>query len=131
MAPESLAVAETAFQHFAQGLQTGDWQPFLQGLTDDFRFYFPAGPFQGENVGKDRATAFFSQVSQIFPGGLTVEILQVTTGENTVVFEVRSHGTLQGHPYENQAAISLEVRGSQICGYREYLGVIYRFGEPT
>ncbi len=31
-----------------------------------------------------------------------------------------------GHPYENQGAISLDIRGDKVCGYREYLGVLYQ-----
>jgi hypothetical protein len=29
---------------------------------------------------------------------------------------------------QNQAAIAFDVRGNQICGYREYLGVVFQLG---
>lgn len=47
----------------------------------------------------------------------------------TVLFEVRSQGEMLGHPYENQAAISFDVAGDKICGYREYLGVVFKLGD--
>ena len=122
-------VAETAFHAFAQGLATGAWEPFLALLRDDFQFWFPAGPFKGWHQGRDTARAFLTQVSLKFPEGLHLDCQQVTSNATTVVFEVRSHGTVQGQPYENQAAISFDIQGDQVSTYREYLGVIFRFGE--
>ncbi|WP_242041841.1 nuclear transport factor 2 family protein [Alkalinema sp. FACHB-956] len=131
--PTPIAVAEMAFQQFSQGLATGEWQGFLAMLTEDFTFWFPIGAFQGENVGKARAAEFFQLVSQVFSPGLTLTIERMTYRTTpdgaTVVFEVRSTGSMLGHPYSNQAAISFDVRGQQICGYREYLGVLYQL--PT
>lgn len=124
--PEPLRIAEVAFGEFAIGLATGDWTAFVDRLSEDFRFWFPAGPFKGWNQGRDRAIAFFSSVSQVFPEGLTLTLSQITHNETTVVFEVQSRGKMLGHDYENQAAIAFEVRDSKIVCYREYLGVIYQ-----
>jgi ketosteroid isomerase-like protein len=125
---ETLAIAQTAFQDFAQGLTDGDWSPFLAHVSEDFTFWFPAGPFKGLNTGKDRAREFFDMVSRVFPEGLSLTVERVLTGGNTVLFEVRSQGLMMGHPYENQAALSFDIRGDQVCGYREYLGVIFQLG---
>jgi ketosteroid isomerase-like protein len=43
-------------------------------------------------------------------------------GANTFVYEFRDEGTLRGEPYRNRVAISLDVCGGKICGYREYFG---------
>jgi ketosteroid isomerase-like protein len=123
---EILPVAEAGFAAFAHGLATGKWSDFLNLLSDDFTFWFPAGPFQGWNRGKDQAAKFLSAASQVFAGGLTVEVVRITQGGNTVVFEVKSQGQMLGHPYQNQAAIAFEVQGEQIIAYREYLGVIFQ-----
>ncbi|MEA5464040.1 nuclear transport factor 2 family protein [Leptothoe sp. PORK10 BA2] len=125
---ETLHVAQAAFQDFSHGLATGDWSRFLAYLSDDFTFWFPAGPFKGLNSGKARAEAFFATVSKIFPEGLTLTLERTFNSGNTVLFEVRSEGLMLGHPYENQAAISFDVAGDKICGYREYLGVIFQIG---
>lgn len=124
-----MAIAQTAFQDFSQGLASGEWSPFLARLTEDFTFWFPAGPFKGQNTGKDRARDFFMMVSKIFPEGLSLTVERVMSQGNTVLFEVRSQGTMLGHPYENQAAISFDIQGEKVCGYREYLGVIFQLGD--
>lgn len=118
----TLAVAQQAFAHFEQGLATGDWQAFFDMLTDDFSFWFPLGQFKGLNVGKARAIEFFSYVSDVYSEGLTLTLDRVTSNETTVVFEFRDEGLMWGKPYKNRVAVSFDVRGDQICGYREYLG---------
>ncbi|MBT9312806.1 nuclear transport factor 2 family protein [Leptothoe kymatousa] len=126
--PETLQVAQGAFQDFSHGLSTGDWAGFLTWLSDDFTFWFPAGPFKGHNEGKEKATAFFAMVSKVFPEGLLLTLKRTLSEGNTVLFEVHSQGKMLGHPYENQAAISFDVAGDKICAYREYLGVIFQIG---
>lgn len=118
----ALAVANQAFTHFEHGLATGDWQAFLEMLTDDFSFWFPIGQFHGLNVGKDRATEFFNYVSEVYSEGLTLTLDRVTSNETTVVFEFRDQGLMWGKLYKNRVAVSFDVRGDKICGYREYLG---------
>lgn len=119
---QTLQVGQQAFRHFQQGLATGDWQAFLGMLTDDFSFWFPIGKYHGLNVGKDRATEFFQYVNEVFKPGLRLTLDRVTSNETTVVFEFRDEGSMWGNPYKNRIAVSFDVRGEQICGYREYLG---------
>ena len=124
---ETLNTAQQAFEHFTQGLATGSWTSFLEMLTDDFTFSFPVEPFNGKNVGKEKAAKFFQYVSKkVFTEGLFLEVERITSNKNTVVFEVKSSGLVLGKSYQNQAAISLDVRGDRICGYREYLSIIYQ-----
>jgi ketosteroid isomerase-like protein len=120
----TLAVGTRGFEHFKTGLATGKWQPFLDMLTDDFTFYFPQGKYLGQHVGKDKAVEFFQYVSQAFgAGGMHVtEILRVTASETTVVFEFRDEGKIFGNAYKNRVAVSWDIRGDKIAGYREYFG---------
>lgn len=127
--PETLQIAKDAFQDFAAGLADGDWAPFVSRLSDDFTFWFPAGPFQGLNHGQERAMEFFTSVSRVFPVGLTLTVQQITSNSTTVVFEVRSHGAMLGHPYQNQAAIAFDIKDGKVCAYREYLGIIFQLGQ--
>ncbi|MEM8828787.1 MAG: nuclear transport factor 2 family protein [Cyanobacteria bacterium P01_G01_bin.19] len=123
----NIAIAKIAFNYFSQGLASGEWADFIAMLTEDFNFSFPVAPFQGNNIGKDKAKKFFNYVSQqVFATGLNLTVERITSNENTVVFEVRSQGLMFGKPYNNQAAISFDVKGDRICGYREYLSVIYQ-----
>jgi ketosteroid isomerase-like protein len=118
----TLKVGHQAFEHFTHGLATGEWDLFLEMLTDDFTFWFPVGSFHGLNVGKERAREFFQYVDGVF-GGITITSLErVTSSETTVVFEFRDEGHMRGEPYKNRIAVSFDIDGDKICGYREYLG---------
>lgn len=122
MKQDVIDVAQRAFQDFTHGLATGEWDSFLDRLTDDFTFWFPIGPFHGLNVGKERARDFFEYVNQVFDGLEIESIERVTSNDTTVVFEFRDQGKLRGEPYKNRIAVSFDIRGDKICGYREYLG---------
>jgi len=118
-------VAEEAFADFRIGLATGEWTPFLDRLSDDFTFHFPMGRYQGLNKGKDKAAEFFAYVSQVYADGLFIDEVSGVTAEGTrVVFEFSDHGVMFGQPYANKVAISLDVCGERICGYREYFGLV-------
>jgi ketosteroid isomerase-like protein len=120
---KTLKVAQQAFEHFTHGLATGDWEPFLDMLTEDFTFWFPMGKFHGLNHGKDRAREFFQYVYESFSSGLNLTSLdRVTSNETTVVFEFRDEGLLFNQPYKNRVAVSFDIRGDKVCGYREYFG---------
>ncbi len=119
----TLKVAHQAFEYFTHGLETGEWNQFLDMLTDDFTFWFPMGKFHGLNTGKERAKEFFQYVWESFNPGLKLTSLdRVTSNETTVVFEFRDEGLLFAQPYKNRVAVSFDVRGNKICGYREYFG---------
>ncbi|MBX7219294.1 MAG: nuclear transport factor 2 family protein [Blastocatellia bacterium] len=122
--PQPREVAQQAFDHFKQGLATGTWNSFFAMLTDDFTFWFPIGKYQGLNIGKERAIEFFTYVSQtVYPKGLFAQLDRVTGSGSTVIFEFRDEGLLFGtEPYQNRVAVAFEVRGEQICAYREYFG---------
>lgn len=126
MQQEILDAGDRAFGLFSEGLATGNWQPFLDILTEDFTFWFPVGQFQGQNCGKEKAAEFFAYVSAAFPKGLKVSLERVTGNDRTIVFEFRSEGMLRGMPYQNQVAVSFDFRGDKICAYREYLAVVFQ-----
>jgi ketosteroid isomerase-like protein len=119
----TLKVAHQAFENLHHGLATGEWNPMLDMLTEDFTFWFPVGPYHGLNVGKERAKAFFNYVSEVFGTTIRMTSLErVTSNETTVVFEFRDQGIMRSEPYKNRIAVSFDVRGDKICGYREYFG---------
>jgi ketosteroid isomerase-like protein len=121
-----ITTAELGFKHWSHGLATGEWENFFSMLTDDFTFWFPVGSFQGANIGKSKAEVFFKYVTEkVFPQGLTITLERMSYHEATVVFEGKSQGLMFDKPYQNQAAISFDIRGHKICGYREYLSVVY------
>ncbi len=119
----TLKVAHQAFANLQNGLATGEWNPMLDLLTEDFAFWFPVGPYHGLNVGKEQAKAFFLYVSEVFGQTIRLTSLErMTSNETTVVFEFRDEGMMRSEPYKNRIAVSFDVRGDKICGYREYFG---------
>ena len=119
----ALAVGAQGFAAFQRGLGQGEWEDFLSMLTDDFSFYFPQGKSQGFHQGKDRAKEFFAYVSLAFPTGIKItEILCVTASADTIVYEFKDEGVLRDAPYKNRVAVSWNIRGDKISGYREYFG---------
>lgn len=121
------SIAEEAFEDFEHGLATGEWVDFLDRLSDDVAWSFPAAPFRGEHKGKASIAKLFAHVAKLFPGGLEVEVERVTAEDGRVVFEFKDSGKKDGKPYANRIALALDVCGEQICGYREYFGLV---GEP-
>jgi ketosteroid isomerase-like protein len=92
-------------------------------LTDDLTFWFPTGKFHGLNQGKARAKEFFEYVSEAFQSRIKLTSLDsITSNEKTVIFEFRDEGLLLGKPYNNRVAVAFDIRGNQICAYREYFG---------
>jgi ketosteroid isomerase-like protein len=123
---DPLSIAKLGFKHFSHGLATGVWDDFFSMLTDDFTFSFPVGSFQGINIGKSQAELFFKYATEkVFPDGLAITIDRISQSETTVVFEGKSEGKMFGKPYQNQVAISFDIRETKICGYREYLSIAY------
>ncbi len=93
-------------------------------LTDDYVFYMPLGEFRGRNIGRDRAAQCYAAIAQAKPRLVFLEPSLILTHNNTVVLEWEDEGTLMDMPYRNRVVGIFEVRGEQICGYREYLGSI-------
>lgn len=120
--PDTMEVANRAFGYFTHGLATGEWNQFVDMLTEDFTFWFPVGKYHGLNVGKERSLEFFNYVTETFSPGLSFTLDRVTSNETTVVFEFRDEGLMWGQPYKNRVAVSFDVRGDKISAYREYFG---------
>ena len=74
----TLLIAQAAFEKLTYGLATGEWEQFLDMLTDDFTFWFPLGEFHGLNQGKDRAREFFQYVSEAYSEGLSITSLDLS-----------------------------------------------------
>jgi ketosteroid isomerase-like protein len=119
----TLKVGRQAFEQLIDSLGTGDWKLFLDMLTDDFSFWFPIGQYHGLHVGKETAKEFFEYVTEVFGNSIKLNSIErVTSNETTIVFEFRDEGMMWGQQYKNRIAVSFDVRGDKICGYREYLG---------
>lgn len=120
------ALAERAFGHFRDGLATGQWEPWLAMLHEDFSFFFPTGKYHGLHVGKAKAREFFAYVRSVYPDGLKVTLDATTIEGSRAIFEFRSEGTLvlptERRAYKNRVAVAMEFRDGLVVAYREYFG---------
>jgi ketosteroid isomerase-like protein len=119
----TLETAERALRLLAPGYETGNFGPYLEMLTDDFTFWTPTGAFRGKNVGKEAAARNYRFIAEAPNTKIHLSTpYSVTSGDSTVIFELEDGGTLLRHPFQNRVVFAMDVRGDQICGFREYVG---------
>ncbi len=120
-------IAQQAFDYLAQGWATGDFQPYIDMLSDQVRFWVP--------VGKQRSTSFGYESKEQMSARLwrhkeTGDRLilsppdHVTSNDTTVTFEFESQGTIANQPFKGRNAISFDIKDGKISGVREYFGDI-------
>ena len=121
-----MATARRAWDGFVIGRATGDWAVFLDTLSEDVTFFVSlAGPFQGENHGKERAEEFAHHPSTQEAGRLRFqEPIRVLREGDTVVFEAWDEGTIAGEPITNRVALSFDIDDAKVITVREYVGVM-------
>lgn len=120
----TLDVAQRGFAAFQRGWATGEFAPYIAMLTDDFLFWFPAGPHRGKYAGREGREHMVAKCREHAASGdrLTYTPYRVTSNDTTVMFEFDSSGTIGGKHYLGRNAISLDVSGDRISGFREYFG---------
>ncbi len=125
MSELTLNIAQQAFTAFAQGWATGDFQPFLGMLTDEFSFWYPYGTYRGKFTGQAGKAQIIAKCHEHTQAGDRLTFSpphHVTRSETTVMFEFECEGVIDKAPYCGQIAIALDVKDEQISGFREYFG---------
>jgi ketosteroid isomerase-like protein len=122
----TLDVAQRGFAAFQHGWETGDFAPYIALLADDFTFWFPAAKHRGKYAGREGREHMVAKCHEHTEAGdrLTFSLNCITSNDTTVMFEFDSKGTISGKPYQGRNAISLDVSGDRISGFREYFGDI-------
>jgi ketosteroid isomerase-like protein len=118
-------IAHQAFAAFSQGWLTGDFQPFLAMLTDEFNFSYPYGKYRGQFSGTDGKAQIMAQCRGHSEAGDYLKFQpphHITSSETTVMFEFECEGVIEGEAYHGRIAIALDVSGDRISGFREYFG---------
>ena len=128
--------AELAYQRFRAGWATGNWEPFIEMLTDDFIFQFPAGPFKGRHQppeGKRLMTEWARSYAKTGDRIIIQPNIKLFT-DDWGIFCENSSGVEGGLPYKGTEAIFIRVRGDKVIEYREFIGDItdwVRLAEKT
>lgn len=125
MSQTTLETAWTAFRRFETGWKTGDFQPYLAMLTDEFTFWFPVGKHKGRFAGREGKAQMIAKCHDHAQAGERLTFAAphlVTSNDKTVVFQVHVEGTAGGEAVKGCIAISIDVSGEKISGFREYFG---------
>ncbi|NJO81057.1 MAG: nuclear transport factor 2 family protein [Cyanobacteria bacterium RM1_2_2] len=119
-------VLEAAYQKFLNGWATGDWQPFLDELSEDLIFQYPAGTFRGRHLAPDGKPAMVAWANGHKEAGDRIQITPSLSifQDDWGIFAANSTGTYNGEPYDGNEAYFLRAQGDQIVEYREYIGDI-------
>lgn len=127
MSNPTINIAQKAFDYLAQGWATGNFQPYLDLLSDNVKFRLPVGTQRGQPFGyegKEQITARL-RARQAAGDRLTFNPPdRITSNDITVTFEFESQGIIRNQPYKGRNAISFEFKNDKISSIREYFGDI-------
>lgn len=119
-------ILEDAYQKFLNGWATGDWQAFLDTLSDDLIFQYPAGTYRGRHLAPEGKPAMVAWANGHKEAGDRIQITPSLSifQDDWGIFTANSTGIYNGDPYDGNEAYFLRVQGDQIVEYREYIGDI-------
>ncbi|EDX86778.1 hypothetical protein S7335_4484 [Synechococcus sp. PCC 7335] len=119
------ATARKAFDLFAQGWATGNFDPYIALLAEEMTFWFPTGAHRGKFTGVTGRQKMIAKCQDHTVGGdrLTLHPPQYTlTDGASVMFEFEAEGLYVGEPYRGHNAIAFEIEAGKVVGFREYFG---------
>ncbi|MEM1293200.1 MAG: nuclear transport factor 2 family protein [Cyanobacteria bacterium P01_H01_bin.162] len=120
-----LTAARQAFDRFAEGWITGNFEPYIALLADEMIFWFPMGTHRGKFEGVVGRQQMIAKCHDHTAVGdrLTLHAPQyVLSDGNSVMFEFEVEGNYAGQPYRGHNAIAFAMKGDQVIGFREYFG---------
>lgn len=123
----TIKTAQQAFAHLAKGWATGDFQSYIDMLSDDVTFSLPIGKQRNQPfayAGKQQIIARLQARTQTGDRLTLSSPDHVTSNNTTVTFEFESQGTINNQPFKGRNAISFDVKGDKISAVQEYFGDI-------
>ena len=126
MNDQSQEIPDQAYQQFVQGWATGNWQPFLDLLSDDLIFQYPAGAYKGRHLAPAGKQKMIDWAHFYSERGDRIHIhtnFQMINGE-WALFCANSVGKYNGEDYEGNEAYLLRMRDNQVIEFCEYIGDI-------
>lgn len=123
MSTDITATAELIYTRFLDGFLTGTWDPFFEHVADEVDFAWPTNPGAGEFHGAE-GRALMEKNFRVFGGDYRMTDIERTTttvAGDTVFFEDRSRGDMNGTPYHARHCIIFTIRDEKLVGYREYI----------
>lgn len=117
--------ARNAFDLFAQGWATGDFEPYIAMLAAEMTFWFPMGTHRGQFSGVAGRQEMIAKCRDHTAAGDRLTLHSPTfilTDGTSVMFEFEADGLYAGNPYKGHNAIAFEIAGDKVIGFREYFG---------
>ena len=125
MSEHLAAAARHAYELFAQGWSSGDFEPYIALLADEMEFWFPTGAHRGKYSGAAGRREMIAKCHDHTIAGdrLTLHPPQhVLVGESSVMFEFEAEGIYADKPYKGHNAIAFVMKDGKVVGFREYFG---------
>lgn len=119
-------ILENAYQQFLNGWATGNWHSFLNLVSDDLIFQYPAGIYKGRHLAPEGKLKMVAWANAHGSAGDRIQIIPSLKlfQDDWGFFSANSIGTYNREPYDGNEAYVLRVRGNQVIEYREYIGDI-------
>ncbi|AKG24633.1 nuclear transport factor 2 family protein [Calothrix sp. 336/3] len=120
-------IARQAFDFLAQGWATGNFQPFIEMLSDDVIFWLPVGKQLDKSFSYADKQQIIARFEKRLEAGDRLTFSppdDITSNETSVTFEFEAQGTINHQPVTRRNAISFDIREDKIVGIREYFGDI-------
>lgn len=127
MQTTNIDTACQAFAYLAQGWATGDFQPYIEMLSDDVSFSLPVGTQRGQPFSYEGKEEIIARLRSRQAAGDRLTFSppdRITSNNTTVTFEFESQGTIRNQLFQGRNAISFDLKNNQISSIREYFGDI-------
>jgi ketosteroid isomerase-like protein len=127
MTGRNIQTAQQAFDYFAQGWATGNFQPLIEMFADEVIFWVPVGKQRANTSEYEDKQQILARLKARQESGNRLILSQpnyVTSNEMSVTFEFESQGTIRNQPFKSRNAVSFDIKDDKIVGIREYFGDI-------
>ena len=120
-------VARRAWEAWKHDVETGDPEPLVSMMTEDYEFMFPnpTERFRGALYGKDEYRATSRWRWNDLGMRAKLELDGVTGSGGTWAFEWSIVSKNRGRPYTNHMCIFFDVRGEGVSAHREYVNELH------
>ena len=128
---DQLEIGLHALEAWTHAIKTGDWEPYIALLTDDYSFWLPEGgsTLNGMGIGLEQSkeqlvkSAFNQKRLQAYKN----QPSRISTGNSHIVFEFLFDSEHLGRYVQNCLALSFDLRQGQVAACREYHCVLLNF----
>ncbi|MFN6569346.1 nuclear transport factor 2 family protein [Dendronalium sp. ChiSLP03b] len=127
METTTINTAQQAFDYLARGWATGNFQPYIDMLSDDVSFWLPVGTQRDQSFSSEGKEQIIARLRARQAAGDRLIFSppdRITSNDTTITFEFESQGTIRNQPFRGRNAISFDVKNDKISSIREYFGDI-------